>query len=397
MLHCFIFIEYFYQIRVKMDERIDDSTKASDYFRKFLIDTTECIIIFESLEHERTLTECASDWVAGERNSINKARMTHDLKSLESSVKGVIKAYDKLFKALDRVKSLNKRSEQLSLLTSDIADPGLDDTSQLKTLKRLDSKFLENKKLPAEKLKCTAVKVGGSLAGGGGATALVAGVVGVATKVSVVKGCIVVPLVVKVATGTAGIVLSVGSGLVIVGGVAAIAGAVGAVAYIFLHSKDRGLRYQKLKRLYDAINDPQAIAQFQTLKEEIETNTQRINSQADDHKKSMDEALKIKKEDQAQALQVKRLQIETNLQVEKEKSAQKKENVFEAMELYRSSLKDELDELATAEPDWNEETRGRHAKKTAKKICVSFLKGRLNYTHDEADKFVEGLRTNLLS
>ena len=377
-----------------MDEWCADPSGTWDYFDKVLTDTKTDINLFENLEYKRNWTELVSDWAVGERDSINKTRMNHDLKLLENSVEGVIAAYV----ALNQVKSLNLRSEQLSLLTSDITDPGLDDKSQLEILKRRDSKFVQNKQLPDEEFKYIKGKVVEGIVGAGGALSLVgAGVIGAAVKVAVVKGCMVAPLVVKMTAGAVGIGLGVGSGIAITGGIVAIAGAVGTIAYVANKSlgKDRGLIYQKLKRLYDAVNDPQAIDQFQTLKEEIKRNTQTINSRADDHTKLMDEALKIKKEDQAMAaLQLKTLQIETDSQVEKERSAQKKDkgSVLKAMELYRSSLKEELEELMTAEPEWNEETRKRHAIRTAMKNCKSFLKINLDYNDDEADKFVEGLQ-----
>ena len=290
-----------------MVERFADPSEALDYFYKLLTNTKTCIILFESLEYKRTWTEWVSDWAVGERNSINKDRMTRDLKLLESSVEGVIAAYVELIKALNRVKSLNKRSEQLSLLTSDITDSSADGKSQVEILKRLDSKFANNTNVLLKELNPVTKKVAVGIGGVGGVLA-VAGAVGVGV---VVKGIVVAPLIVAAAGGVA-----------ITGGIVLISGVVGKLAF---HSrgKDRGSQYQRVKQLYDALDDQEAIANFQTHESEIKGNTQRIQSQICDYRKLVDEALKIKKESQAS----------------QERRAQEKGNFLKGMEQYADTMK----------------------------------------------------------
>ena len=146
------FIEYFYQIRVKMAESLADASESLIFFFTVLTNTETCINLLNSLEYKRNWTEWAFDWAVGERNSINRDRMFRNLILLKRYVDDVIKVHGEITNALDRVKGLHTRCEQLSLLTIGIADLCVDDKSQI-FIMRLNSKFLENTELLPEKFK----------------------------------------------------------------------------------------------------------------------------------------------------------------------------------------------------------------------------------------------------
>ena len=112
------------------------------------------------------------------------------------------------------------------------------------------------------------------------------------------------------------------------------------------------------------------VSHFQNLKRSIKADSERIQIRTDYYINIIDDAIQSKRADA--------------LQTEKE---QKSLKLIEAIQLYRRSYKEELEEIVTAEPDWNEETRERCAKKTATRLSESFLKNNLDYTHVEAEKY----------
>ncbi|KAI6650320.1 hypothetical protein LOD99_5998 [Oopsacas minuta] len=150
------------------------------------------------------------------------------------------------------------------------------------------------------------------------------------------------------------------------------------------------------------MEDKRVFADFQGLTTAMESHTKMLQEYIKDCEKTLDDQQKILDEQQqmlmlefqlkqqSQAPQA-RLQYETDIQSNEKKDFIKKreEGVAEALILYQQTFKKELNDLSIEEPDMSEEMRKRSAKRIAKNSCKSFLKGKLDYTDDEADEFLD--------
>ena len=66
---------------------------------------------------------------------------------------------------------------------------------------------------------------------------------------------------------------------------------------------------------------------------------------------------------------------------------------FKAMKLYKTTLKEEVEELANSEPGINEEQRVRMATRVAVKICKTYLKREMRCSDLEADEFIKEVQS----
>ncbi|KAI6650317.1 hypothetical protein LOD99_5995 [Oopsacas minuta] len=342
---------------------------ASESFRQILTNTNHCLDMFEHIETNRTWSEWASDWAVGERNSINGERMVGFLKKLINNARSGQNACAECLEALDKADSLNTRAKQMNIYL-EVEDY---DISQVKLGKTYDlnrsPKYKETKALEYADLITY-----------GGLTVLATGTVtGIEFKRRGKNWQEITKLFRKVN------ILTFSRDTVIICSFTALGVLLATIAYNNVHSKglERGEIYHKVKELYETLalfEVEGTLASFDSFVMEIESVTRQIHSRNVDYEKMVD--FHITEASNA------RFQIETNLRNE-EKTRQNKKGVTEAMKLYQQTIEKELNDLSIEEPDMSEEMRKRSAKRIAKNSCKSFLKGKLNYTDDEADEFVE--------
>ena len=359
-----------------MAENLADTAAESKSFRQLLTDTNYCINLFEELEYKRNWTQWASDWAVGERDSINVVIVLENLRKLKDTIESVLAAYDGLIVTLDKVKVLKLRNEEYnrflpgatdnSKLTELTENLNTHVTSQKEIIQNITSQLFRTKQIPVEghgfnteNLIITVSSIG---------------IIGALGAAAFTKKAKIIPLMPTTVSKGAITMLLTAPALQI----ALVAGIVSGIAFIYLHlkGKARGLRYQKVNELSEVLLNHKVYSEFQTHQGEIESISKRLNSLVHGYQKKFN---KLYKE-------------QTNRTLQERSNLNREKVLIEAMKLYKDTLNSQLKELVTEEPDMNEETRRKTAKRVAKNSCKSFLKGKLDYTNVEADEFVELLQ-----
>ena len=214
-----------------------------------------CINLFTEMENNRTCKDIFCDFAAGERSKINCGKLLHHLKKVKKELMTGMTLYRRLCQQKEQVKNLFE-------------------TLNIKKFK-LDKKDVEVRAMsPVKELAKFGITVG--VAGALGATGA-----GVCAGLLVHYGILAVTLggLTSTMAVTAAATGGIGAGL----GLSALGGAAAAVFIIYkiaqYKGKERGLKYQQVKELYDRLEEQSFFNEVQTNNLNIRTIFDAIDSQ----------------------------------------------------------------------------------------------------------------------
>ena len=127
---------------------------------------------------------------------------------------------------------------------------------------------------------------------------------------------------------------------------------------------DRNTRYAELQSLFESLNNSDLMGALQETHRTIENLIKEI-----DELMKKCEAESMKKETKSSV-----------------------QSAIKATKMFYETEKEELQELVATEPDMNEDTKKKIAKRAAVRNCKTFLTGKLQYSNAEADEFINDLQ-----
>ena len=327
-------------------------------YTELLGDIKYCILFMDEIESERGFRNWICDWVVGERSSLNIVRMRKNLEKLESEIEKGLKISTKLI-------SLIQKSEiiaQTIQLGSQKLNSAEMDTSLVKkpsnNFVEADNGFYNRMSTAVDKLQNTGefkqkeIKMDALLEGTLKSTAVGAGVgAGAVVTTKIATGVIALKLAPLVPF------LTLGTMILATGGVAVAVGAIGSLAYCYGHpeGEKRGVKYQELKFLYDALNDPKLISRFESHHIALTELT-----------KGFEEIITVY---EGEVTSIRSL-------IHEKKDVSSDDTLIEATKMYDTTLQNSLQSLEKSEPGMDREFLKRMATKQAEIACESFLKGR---------------------
>ena len=328
-----------------MAENISDSIPI---YTKLLNDVNSCLNLFNKLESNRTW----GDWFVGDRSKINSEGLLEVTKEFKKLLEQLLPIYTTLSSNIERGKKMELEYQGRSKSNSQL--DYFEDESIARQVKVLSTPKSTPKvvyslcKEQTCKLKTTGYVAGGAVGG------VIAGVGGrIAYTGTIAALAITGPVV----------LIPVGVGLAI-GGIAA-----SACYYMHSGSRKRGLEYQKLKVLYDYLDNTDLLPNLQT-------NCVIMQQLSDDVVKQ---------------LETYKLEFGTHQQAIVQKDARKE--IAKVSKLYINTLLTEIEQLKSSEPDMGEDMRKRMATKIAASSCKTFLKQSLDYSDSDAQEFIDDLQS----
>ena len=319
-------------------------------YTELLGDIKCCILLMEDIEYERGFKNRICDWAVGERSSLNIDRMRGNLQKLESEIEKGLKISTNLICLIQKseiiAQTIQLGSQKLNsaeMDTSLLKKPSNNFVEPDKDFYNLMSTVVDNFQNTGE-FKQTEIKMDALLETAGESTAI--GVTVGAGAVLTTKFLKFAPLVPF---------LTFGRMKLATGGIAVAVGAIGSLAYYYGHSKgkERGVKYQELKFLYDALNDPKLISQFES------------------HHIALTELIKGFEEN----ITVYEGEVTSIRSLINAKTDESSDTLIEATKMYYTTLQSSLNSLQS-EPNMSRESQERIATKQAEIACKSFLKGR---------------------
>ena len=340
-------------------------------YTELLGDIKYCILFMDEIESERGFRNWICDWVVGERSSLNIVRMRKNLEKLESEIEKGLKISTKLISLIQKseiiAQTIQLGSQKLNSAEMDTslvkkpsnnfveADNGFYNRMSTAVDKLQNTGEFKQKEIKMDALLVTALK---STAVGATAGAGAVVTTKIATGAFALKFASLVPYLTPMALAT--------------GGVAVALGTIGYLAYYYVHSKgkERGVNYQKLKFLYDALNDPKLISQFES------------------HHIALTELIKGFEENitvyEGEVTSIRSL-------IHEKKDVSSDDTLIKATRMYDTILQNSLQSLEKSEPGMDREFLKRMATKQAEIACESFLKGR-DYPDSKISEIVNELQ-----
>ena len=238
---------------------------------------------FDELDKRRNFTEWVSDWAVGERRAINFKSITSNLEKIKSELEKGIELHSNLlvklkkFKMMDNTYQQRIRDSRHSVdINSELVEFHTDFVENVKKdCIDLSTAVVALKNTGAFEAKIfdrdldSFIKSGVEMGAKGGAVGG-AGALGAGGTIALANGGYLGSGLVATKLIAAGTYLGTGGALAVgtaaTGGVAAVAGAIGCIAYWYAQpkGKERGKEYQELKFRCDGLKENRLLARFQT-------------------------------------------------------------------------------------------------------------------------------------
>ena len=324
-----------------MDKHISDSIPI---YTEYLHNVNLCINLFKELESNRTW----GDWFVGDRDKINAKRLLEVTSEFKEKLEKILPIYITLSSNIEQGQKMELRYQRGANLQLDY----FEDESIAKHVKQPSTPTSTPRgdysrcKEQTCKLKAAGYGVGGYALGGAVGSEMV--YTGTVAALAMTGPVALIPVAVGLA----------------IGGIAAY-----ARYYMHSGSRERGLEYQKLKVLYDSLNNADMLANLQTHCVTMKEWSDKVAEQLKEYK----------------------LEYGTHQQaiVHKDAAAE----LLKASILYFNTLLSEIEQLKSSEQGMAEDMRKRLATRTAVSSCKTFLKQSLNYSDSDAQEFINKLQS----
>ena len=160
----------------------------------------------------------------------------------------------------------------------------------------------------------------------------------------------------------------------------------GALLSNFLsYFTDRNAKYAALQSLFESIDDPELMGTLEETHRAIEKMIKEIDEMT---KTCETKAIENKTK------RIKKLQLDYKIKQEESKTLERNsaKDAIRATKIFLNTEREELQDLASTEPDMSEDSRKRRARKAAIRNCKTFLTEGLRYSNDEADELINNIQ-----
>ena len=297
-------------------------------YSDLLTDVNKCLQLCRSLETKRTYREMVSDWAVGQRGNI--PRLIILMVDLKKEVEKGLSLFTTLLRKLNALKLISRLNDN----SSDYVSENLKHHGSILT--DIYVRF------------CEAVS---SL-----------------QNVGIIRcGKIIKTIDKDLGLGCASLA---DVGFMVLAPKVGIAYYLSWVGYSLVRNdgKKRGSEYTELQSLFESLSDPIMMSTLQTAHFTIENLIKDLD------------VLTTKCE--AKEKKIKSISFEKN-------SVQ---GAIKATKIFYNTEREELQELVSTQPDMNEDTKKKIAKRAAVRNCKTFLTGKLQYSNTEADQFINELQ-----
>ena len=322
--------ENFEMNSIKDIDRVLNENNIIPTYREHLLQLNTCIDMFKQIETDRSLKEIFCDYAAGKRTEINHKRLLDHLENVKNELLEGIEMYMML---------LGQREEVRKYLRN------------LKVTKFKLEKNETNvpKTSPVKKVAVPAITVG--------SFAIVGAVGGGTCGVILVHyGLLAVSLgtLTGITAGTTAATGGIGAavGLVVLG----VVGAAILIIYKIAKYKGklRGLKYQQVKELYDALNDENVLSTIKTNHQELKCIFNAINKQIHTDEAYMEIALGV----------------------------------------YLETRETSLSKLAQNNPEMSAEKRSEISEGNATTACETYLRHKVQYSEKKIRNCIQTIKRN---